>query len=281
MIDDISYATVGFTDRNLEEAFDVIAEAGFPQVELTCNPPHVDHPLKPDEISHVLNLSNKSGVRIRTIHAPTMPVALGIPDKDSWKISMAALEKFIHIASDLGATDMVIHPVASSGYIENARNPDVFQEIKNAVPLSLDYLLPIAEKLKVCINLENLPYNDIPYPYINMKELRPLVDQYPSDYLGLILDTGHVGILGDNMVDEITIAGSRLRGTHIHDVNRPNGTDHIAPKRGFLNWESLLQTLQKIQYSGPYTFETNIPKENETTKSLAIYVREFANSWLT
>ena len=44
MIDDISYATVGFTDRNLEEAFDVIAEAGFPQVELTCNPPHVDHP---------------------------------------------------------------------------------------------------------------------------------------------------------------------------------------------------------------------------------------------
>ena len=210
-----------------------------------------------------------------------MPVALGIPDKDSWKISMAALEKFIHIASDLGATDMVIHPVASSGYIENARNPDVFQEIKNAVPLSLDYLLPIAEKLKVCINLENLPYNDIPYPYINMKELRPLVDQYPSDYLGLILDTGHVGILGDNMVDEITIAGSRLRGTHIHDVDRPKGTDHIAPKRGFLNWESLLQTLQKIQYSGPYTFETNIPKENETTKSLAIYVREFANSWLT
>ena len=281
MIDDISYATVGFTDRNLEEAFDVIAEAGFPQVELTCNPPHVDHPLKPDEISHVLNLSNKSGVRIRTIHAPTMPVALGIPDKDSWKISMAALEKFIHIASDLGATDMVIHPVASSGYIENARNPDVFQEIKNAVPLSLDYLLPIAEKLKVCINLENLPYNDIPYPYINMKELRPLVDQYPSDYLGLILDTGHVGILGDNMVDEITIAGSRLRGTHIHDVARPKGTDQIAPKRGFLNWESLLQTLQKIQYSGPYTFETNIPKENETTKSLAIYVREFANSWLT
>ena len=114
-----------------------------------------------------------------------------------------------------------------------------------------------------------------------MKELRPLVDQYPSDYLGLILDTGHVGILGDNMVDEITIAGSRLRGTHIHDVDRPKGTDHIAPKRGFLNWESLLQTLQKIQYSGPYTFETNIPKENETTKSLAIYVREFANSWLT
>ena len=162
MIDDISYATVGFTDRNLEKAFDVIAESGFPQVELTCNPPHVDHPLKPDEISHILNLSNKSGIRIRTIHGPTMPVALGIPDKDSWKISMAALEKFIHIASDLGATDMVIHPVASSGYIENARNPDVFQEIKNAVPLSLDYLLPIAEKLKVCINLENLPYNDIP-----------------------------------------------------------------------------------------------------------------------
>ena len=281
MIDDISYATVGFTDRSIENAFDVIAEAGFPQVELTCNPPHVDHPLKPDEISHILNLSNKSGVRIRTIHGPTMPVALGIPDKDSWKISMAALEKFIHIASDLGATDMVIHPVASSGYIENAKSPDVFEEIKNAVPHSLDYLLPIAEKLKVCINLENLPYNDMPYPYINMKELRPLVDQYPSDYLGLILDTGHVGVLGDNMVDEITIAGSRLKGTHIHDVDRPKGTDHIAPKRGFLNWESLLQTLQKIQYSGPYTFETVTPKENETTKSLAIYVREFANSWLT
>ena len=55
MIDDISYATVGFTDRSIENAFDVIAEAGFPQVELTCNPPNVDHPLKPDEISDILN----------------------------------------------------------------------------------------------------------------------------------------------------------------------------------------------------------------------------------
>ena len=72
-----------------------------------------------------------------------------------------------------------------------------------------------------------------------------------------------------------------MKGTHIHDVDHPKGTDHIGPRRGFLNWESLLQTLQEINYSGPYTFESIIPKENETTESLAIYVREFAKSWLS
>ena len=43
----------------------------------------------------------------------------------------------------------------------------------------------------------------------------------------------------------------------------------------------MLNTLNEIKYSGPYTFETIIPTENETEEELAIFTRNFAKSWLT
>jgi sugar phosphate isomerase/epimerase len=110
-----------------------------------------------------------------------------------------------------------------------------------------------------------------------MAELRPLVDPYPTEHLGLILDTGHVGVLGNEIVDEIRAAGPRLRGTHIHDVEgSEDGMDHRGPTRGFLNWDDLLGTLKEINYPGPYTFETIIPAESETLDELAAYTRRFA-----
>ena len=115
-----------------------------------------------------------------------------------------------------------------------------------------------------------------------MKELRLLVDQYPANQLGLILDTGHVGVMGNEIVEEIKSAGDRLKGTHLHDVNgNQDGDDHKGPNRGILNWNDMLKALIEINYSGPYTFETIVTKENETEEELAIFTRTFAKTWLS
>ena len=279
-MDNTSYSTAGFRNKPVLEALDSIQKAGFPAVEIGCQP-HVNHPLKNGELNDFIKGLNIRNLKARSIHAPSGLTTLGATTEE-WRLKeVKTLETYIIFASDIGAADMVIHPIPNPIFVPEANNPDIPKIIEAAVPRSLDYLIPIAEKYGVRMNLENLPYH-CNYPYRSMKELRLLVDQYPANQLGLILDTGHVGVMDNEIVEEIKSAGDRLKGTHLHDVNgNQDGDDHKGPNRGVLNWDDMLKTLIEINYSGPYTFETIVTKEKETEEELAIFTRTFAKTWLS
>lgn len=275
-MDDTSYSTAGFTDRGLEQALDIVATVGFPQVEVSGLYPHLEHRLTGKGLSNFLSGVESRGLKVRTMHAPSGRTTLGTTDPEWREQAVATLHDYILFLSDLGGTDMVIHPIPNPKVVENANSPETAELVKEGVFISLDRLVPVAQKVGVRINLENLPYH-CNYPYRTMAELRLLVDPYPTEHLGLILDTGHVGVLGNEIVDEIRSAGSRLKGTHLHDVEgTENGTDHRGPTRGFLNWDDLFGTLEEIDYSGPYTFETSVPAVGETPEELATFARQFA-----
>ena len=275
-MDDTSYSTAGLKDRGIEQALDVVANIGFPQVEVSARDPHLGHRLTGKDLSKFLSRVESRGLKIRTMHAPSGHTTLGTTNKEWRKQEIATLHDYILFLSDLGGTDMVIHPIPNPIFVENAFDPATSERIKEGVAISLDRLVPVAQDAGVRINLENLPYH-CDYPYRTMATLRTLVEPYPSEHLGLILDTGHVGVLGNDIVEEIRSAGSRLCGTHLHDVEgTEDGTDHRGPTRGFLNWDNLLDTLNKIDYQGPYTFETSVPENGETPEELAVFTRQFA-----
>ena len=279
-MDNTSYSTAGFRKQTLQQALDSIKKAGFPAVEIGCNP-HANHPFKNVALNGFIKELNIRNLKPRSIHAPSGLTTLGATTEE-WRIKeVKTLESFIIFASDIGASDMVIHPIPNPIFVPDPDNPNNPTIMEKAVTRSLDYLIPIAEKYGVRMNLENLPYH-CNYPYRSMKELRLLVDKYPANQLGLILDTGHVGVMGNEIVEEIKSAGDRLKGTHLHDVNgNQDGDDHKGPNRGVLNWNDMLKTLIEINYSGPYTFETIVTKENETEEELAIFTRTFAKTWLS
>ena len=275
-MDDTSYSTAGLTDRGIEQALDVVATVGFSQVEVSCRAPHLGHRLTGKVLSEFIAGVESRGLTVRTMHAPSGRTTLGTTDQEWRKQEIATLHDYILFLSDLGGTDMVIHPIPNPIFVENAYAPETAELVKEGVAISLDRLVPVAQEAGVRINLENLPYH-CNYPYRTMTELRPLVDPYPPEHLGLILDTGHVGVLGNEIVDEIRSAGPRLCGTHLHDVEgTEDGTDHRGPTRGFLDWDDLLGTLEEIDYQGPYTFETSVPAIGETSEELAAFARQFA-----
>ena len=275
-MDNTSYSTAGFSDRTIEEALDTVANIGFPQVEVSGRDPHLEHRLIGKDLSDFLSRVASRGLKIRTMHAPSGRTTLGTTDKEWRTQESAILHDYILFLSDLGGTDMVIHPIPNPIFVENAYAPETAELVKEGVSISLDSLVPVAQEAGVRINLENLPYR-CNYPYRTMKTLRTLVEPYPSEHLGLIIDTGHVGVLGNEIVEEIRSAGPRLCGTHLHDVEgAEDGTDHRGPTRGFLNWDDLLGTLDEVDYQGPYTFETSKPAIGETPEELAAFTRQFA-----
>ena len=277
-MDNTSSTTSALKDRGLEAALDTLGEAGFPQAEISGTDPHVVTPNK-QEISRIRGILEAHSVRGRTMHSPVGRYILAALD-DEWRTeSVGVLKEYIRLAGALGLTEMVIHPISGPDMVPDADDPALPQRMREAVRRSLDELLPTVEESGVRITLENLPYPTLPLN--SMRELWPLVDPYPSEAVGLVIDTGHVGVLELDPVDELLAAGERLCGTHIHDIKvQERRVDHHSPTLGNLDWAAMRQTFTEIGYTGPWTSEAIRPSHGESPEELAREVHDWMASWL-
>lgn len=278
-MDNTSYATVGFADRGLEAALDAIAADGFPQVEILSNPPHLSTPPTGKDLTAFLARLKARGLRARSVHAPTIRTVLAAPNEEWRRQEVALLARYVRLASELGLTDIVIHPIPNPKFVTHADDAGLHARMIESTARSLDELVPVAEAAGVCMCLENLPYR-CNYPYRMIEELRPLVDAYPSKHVGLALDTGHSALDRHTVIDDIHIAGDRLRATHIHDIKGyEEDDDHRAPTLGLLKWGPIVSALRQIKYGGAWTFEVIEPTTNETPEELARVTRRAAKTW--
>ena len=275
-MNDTSSTTSAFKDRSLEAALDTLAEAGFPQAEISGSEPHVCS-TDDRELARIRGVLEAHSVRARTMHAPAGRYILAALDDDWRAESVPVLSGFVRLAGALGLTEIVIHPIPNPDTI-NTDDPDLPNRVRDAVRLSLDALMPTIEQSGVRVTLENLPYPGMPLN--NMRELRTVVDPYPTEAVGLVIDTGHVGVLELDPVDELHAAGERLCGTHIHDIDVRDGrVDHHSPTLGNLDWTAMRQAFADIGYSGPWTSEATKPSRGESAEELAREVSDWLNVW--
>lgn len=276
---DISYSTVGFRDRDVEAALDGVAAAGFTQTEIVGQEPHLAVPPTGKALADFRTRLAARGLRARTVHAPLTRNVLGAPE-ENWRLEVVEiLAGYLRLAAALEATEVIIHPVPNPIFVPEGDDPEVAGRIADAVPRSLDRLVPVAQSEGVRMLLENLPYS-CGYPYLGMKELRPLVEDYPEEHLGLVIDTGHAWTMKRDPSREIELAGSRLRGTHLQDVDYDEPNDnHWVPTHGGLDWPAIRKALHSVGYPGPWTFEVARGTRDETPDQLARLTREVARSW--
>ena len=275
----LSYATVGFIDRDVEAALDAIAAADFAGTEIMGQAPHLEKPLEGHALVEFRQRLESRGLLHRTVHAPLTRNVLGAPDETWRREIIDVLKGYLRFAGAIDAQSIVIHPVPNPIFVPDPENPSLPNLMRDAVCRSLDDLIPVARQVGVCMTLENLPY-DCHYPLLTIEELRPLVDEYPMELLGLVVDTGHAWTIGNDPVAEIHAAGSRLRGTHLQDVDADEPADnHWIPTHGGLNWQAIRQALDDVNYGGYWTFEVARGRHNETPEDLARTSRQVARAW--
>jgi sugar phosphate isomerase/epimerase len=275
----ISYGTVGFTDRDVEAALDAISDAGFAKAEILGQAPHVVGPPSGSELAAFRRRLEERGLNGGTVHAPLRRNVLGAPDEDWRREKVEVLASYIHFAASIGSVGIVVHPVPNPIFVPDPERPELPQLMTEAVRRSLDDLVPIAQQQGIRILLENLPY-DCKYPFLTVAELRPLVEPYPMDALGLVVDTGHAWTKGRDPAGEILTAKSRLWGVHLQDVDSENPQDnHWVPTHGGLNWEAIRTALAQVEYAGLWTFEVTTGRNNESPEELALLTRAVAADW--
>ena len=272
-----SFCTVTFLQRSLASAIVAIADAGFVQVEITCEPAHELAALGETELNRLGGVIERAGVRIRTVHAPMRRNVLGAPDETWRKAVVENMSRYFRLARDLGADGLVVHAVPNPIFVGETETPDLCRRIGGAVLKSLDQLVPAAEKTGVRLLLENLPYA-CGYPMRSTAELRAAMDDHPTQHVGLLVDVGHAALAGQDVSEEILVAGNRLLGVHLHD-NDGKDDKHWVPGDGIIDWRAVRRALIGVNYAGPWTFEVNGDSIGERPERIARRTYDVAMGW--
>ena len=107
--------------------------------------------------------------------------------------------------------------------------------------------LPMAERLRVCIAVENVWNKFLLSPI----EMREFVDSFQSEWVGSYFDVGNVLATG-YPEHWIRILGPRIKRVHFKDYRRAAGTTDgfVDLLSGDVNWPAVMRELRAISYTG-------------------------------
>ena len=116
-------------------------------------------------------------------------------------------------------------------------------------------LLPLAEKHKVSLNIENIFFNGY---LMTPGEMAAFVDSFGSDRLRVHFDTGNI-MLFQFPEHWITQLGGRIKNVHLKEFTK-KGTDYSLEAfrpllDGTTNWPAVLAAFDRSGYRGYLTFE--------------------------
>ena len=141
----------------------------------------------------------------------------------------------------------------------------------------LDELVPVLEKNKVTLALENLPYFE---GFPNDGELMKLVTHFQHAPIRGWFDTGHARVREmngwgrTNFVDPKTCAESIYVGMHLNDVEAFDD-DHFAPGMGKVDFAALKTFAENVKH---VVFEPNAGVKSAQLREGVEYIRKIWNT---
>ena len=96
-------------------------------------------------------------------------------------------------------------------------------------------------------------------------ETAAYVQAVGRDNVNIMLDTFHMNIEEDNLVDAIRLAGEKLGELHVGEGNRR------PPRPGRMNWKSILQALVDIGFDGPVVMEPFVQMGGQVGRDIKIF----------
>ena len=174
---------------------------------------------------------------------------LTAPDPTIRERGKEATAKVLQIAQWLGVDSVLVVP----GNV----TPEVSYDYALETALeSIQDLVPVAERLRVCIAVENV-WNKF---LLSPVEMRDFIDQFQSKYVGAYFDIGNIVLYG-YPEQWIRILGKRIRMVHAKDFRASTGNmdGFVMLLEGSVNWPAVMAAFREVGYDkalvaefGPY-----------------------------
>jgi hexulose-6-phosphate isomerase len=241
----------------LRECLQLARDAGFDGIELNYD---LDNDLSPKsgtrEFEAIRKMADNIGIAISGVCSFLFwPYSLTSNDAAQRARGLELATKMTQAAHDLGVENLLVVPGAVH-----------IPWLKDHVPVANDVcdrrareaigkLAPLAEKLGVYLNIENIFFNGY---LMTPEEMNTFVDSFKSQHVRVHFDTGNI-MLFQFPEHWIPLLGQRIKNTHLKEFTK-KGTDHSLESfrpllDGTTNWPAVIEAFDKIGYKGYLTFE--------------------------
>ncbi|BCR80041.1 hypothetical protein SK1NUM_04840 [Arachnia rubra] len=213
-------------------AFDYAAELGFDGVELMVGVDQVSL-----DIEAIMALSDRYGVPVRSLHAPTLLITQRAWGSDPWE----KLRRSAEAAKRLGADVVVVHPPFrwqrsyGNGFVRGIRDLNRTSGVTFAVENMYPWRTPAG----------------------SLAAYSPGWDPTGLDYDHLTLDLSHASTAQLRSLDLVELWGDRLTHVHLTDGKGSFKDDHLLPGEGDQEAWAVVRELARRGYEGHIVLEAS------------------------
>lgn len=278
----LSFSTNAFVRFSIFEAIEHIASAGYDGVELLADTPHLYPPdVIPSDVRKLKSILRRTGISVCNVNAntaagyygrafwePLFEPSLANPETSERRWRIEYTKRCIEIAADLGSPNVSI----TSGRMVPGTDP---MESMTFLKDSLSELIPFAENHGVRLGIEYEPGLLIEC----CEELRALLTEMRSPWLGANLDIGHSHVLGEDPEEVISSLGTAVFHIHLEDI-RSRKHYHLIPGTGNLDFKRIFDLFAQHGIDGFATVElyTYPHAPNEAAARSLSYLRSLLQS---
>lgn len=270
----ISTATSVFVNYQLPQAIDAIAQRGFEGVDIWCGRPHLyrhDHPpawlegLREQLAAHRLTPVSLMPAFFRYPYSLSSPVEAIRLDSIQYVIET------IQNAEAVRCKQVLIVP-------SHSLQGQTIDEARRRYLDSLATICPLAEEKDVMLGLEIL-YPGLSDYMCSSQDALAAIQDLKSPCLGVVIDTGHLNLSGEDTERAIQNLGYHLLQVHVND-NDGHQQQNLIPGEGTYDFPRLIQLLHQVGYAGflslelgwGYTFDP-VPAVSEALRRMQNYLQ--------
>lgn len=242
---------------SLRECLQLAKDAGFEGIELNYD---LDNDLSPKsgakEYTAIRKMADEIGIEISGLCSFLFwPYPLTSNDAAKREKGLELAGKIGQAAHDLGVENVLVVPGAVHIPWRTDHEPVPNDVCDRRAREAVGKLAAQAEKLKVCLNIENIFFNGY---LMTPMEMNAFVDSFGSEHVRVHFDTGNIAMF-QFAEHWIPVLGKRTKNIHLKEFTK-KGTDFSLETfrpllDGTTNWPAVTDELEKTGYDGFLTFE--------------------------
>jgi len=242
---------------NLRECLQLAKDAGFDGIELNYD---LDNDLSPrsgtKEYQDIRKMADDIGIEISGLCSFLFwpyPLSSNDPKKRARGVELAGM--IAGAAHDLGVENVLVVPGAVHIPWREDHEPVANDICDQRAKEAVGKLLADAEKLGVCLNIENIFFNGY---LMTPMEMNAFVDHFDSEHCRVHFDTGN--IMEYQFPEHwVRLLGKRTKNVHLKEFSKKSSDHSLECFRplldGTTDWPAVVEALDQVGYEGFLTFE--------------------------
>lgn len=251
-------------DEEYVDIIEAVSKIGFDILEISAD--HV-YKMSTEQLAIINEAAKKHNITLTVNSGPPREFDLA---SDKAEIRKAGIEYFKSILNKMTIIDSkALIGAIYSYWPSDFSITDKDSAWKNSIE-SLKEIAVVAEELDILISLEVLNRNET-YILTDCKEAIEYCELVGSKAVKVLLDTYHMNIEEDNILDAIRLAGDYLGHLHVGECNRK-----LPGMNNSIDWEGIGATLREIGYDKPIVMEPFLLNGGSVGDSIRVW-RDLSN----